>query len=289
MTHFFDEHVEREFIKLQECMGKGEEAVLLFHRLPGQTGPSDNYPSFVIRNEDIKGLGFEMMQDRIVPGHLAFLTILFARSNPEFTHYWTIEQDVRYTGDWRSFFTSANKSTSDLLTTHIRKYGEEPDWWWWNTLKPRKSIPREEYLRSYNPIYRLSRRAVDCLDDALQRGCQGHSEVIVPSILYHAELQVEDIGGTGSFVRSRNFGRHYSSITLKNGNLMYGGTFNNGPPRVRPGWHKNRLYHSVKAQSDSRTNFRLWLQNLILHIRALTKSIVWRCMLVISRNRASNK
>lgn len=289
MTHFFDEHVEREFVKLKESMGGEKNVFLLYHRLPGQPRPKEGYPSFVVTNEDIKSLGFDMMQDRIVPGHLVFLTILFAQAHPEFAQYWTIEQDVRYMGDWQNFFQDVNESSADLLTAHVRRFREEPNWWWWRTFDyPKQVIPIEACLRSFNPIYRLSRQAVQLLEKALRDGCQGHSEVIVPTILQKNEMLVEDFGGIGDFVRPRNKRRHYSSITFKNGRLRYGGTFATAPARTGPGWRRNRLYHPVKAQLDNENRIFPVLKTRILHLQMLFRSLAWRLVLKASQTCTSD-
>lgn len=280
MTHFFDEHVENEFLNLQAQL-KGDGSVyLLYHRLPGHPLPDASYPSFVITNDDIKCLGFNMMQDSIVPGHLVFMTILFARANIDFEYIWTIEQDVRFTGNWRSFFREVNQSSADLLTTHVRRYREEPNWWWWKSFHwSQVPLSVDKCLRSFNPINRLSRKAVELVNDSLKRGCLGHSELIVPTLIYNHGMLVEDIGGTGDFVRKKNKRRHYSSVTFKNGRMMHAGSFAAAPARSKPGMRKNRLYHPVKAQLETKKEFFPRLKGWYLKLLILARSFAWQVLM----------
>ena len=276
LTHFLDEYVREEFEKLESSMRAHEDAILLYHQLPGAPQPLGFSSSFIITNDDIERLGFAMMQKAIVPGHLAFLTLLFARANPEYDNYWTVEQDVRFTGEWQTFFSDVNRSEADLLTAHLRGYKDEPDWRWWHTFRdPAQPIARENRIRSFNPIYRLSSRALQSLDMALQRGCEGHSEVLVPTVLVHSGHLVKDFTLLGNLAGIFGTKRHYTSITLKSGTLRYGGTFRTRPVRCRAGWRRSMLYHPVKEQRDCRNYFVEVISEIIGQSILNSWSLIW--------------
>lgn len=254
-------------------MRTGEDAILLYHQQPGAAQPLGYSSSFVITNDDIIGLRFAMMQKAIVPGHLAFLTLLFARANPNYDYYWTVEQDVRFTGDWQKFFANTNRSEADLLTAHLRVFADEPDWRWWHSFRePQMPIARENRIRSFNPIYRLSNRALKFLDSSYQNGCEGHSEVLVPTMLKYNGFMTEDFN---SLCKRFSTKRHYTSITLKSGTLRYGGTFRTRPVRGRAGWRRNMLYHPVKVQRGVRNYFFEAISEMIGQSTLRFWSLLW--------------
>jgi hypothetical protein len=70
----------------------------------------------------------------VVPGNCHLALIDFVRHHDDFDHYWVIEYDVRFTGDWAVFFNAFAEDDADLLGCHIRRRHDEPCWNWWPTL-----------------------------------------------------------------------------------------------------------------------------------------------------------
>lgn len=281
LTHFVDRHVTSEFENLRKEVGALGRVVLLYHQLPHSELPGEEFEPYVVTDEMIKELGFRMMQDTIVPGHLVFLTVLFARAHPHYDYYWTIEQDVRFTGKWRSLFDDLNGNDADLLAPHIRKQSDEPDWYWWQSFSfPSANIDRKDRLRAFIPFYRLSRKAVQYIDNSLQLGCQGHTEVLVPTVLKYGRFKISDVRSTSRLGIST---KYYTSITLKNGLLRFGGTFRYRPASRRAGWRKNKLYHPVKAGQQATARSQIWASYLKGILRYRLKSWLWRLNLLRAR------
>jgi hypothetical protein len=192
-------------------------------------------------------LGFPVIGNSIVPGHAHFPVFRYiSRARNRAASYWIIEYDVRFTGDWGYLLDHFSDSDAGLITSHIRRHAEEPDWPWWDLHHPEKEIPPAERIRSFNPIYRISSDAVDYLAKAFKSGWKGHNEVILPTLLKNGGFTITDMGGNGDYAESKN--RFYTSISDKNGKLLTG-TFRHKPPMNRAGYRQNFLYHPVKEEA----------------------------------------
>ena len=75
------------------------------------------------------------MGSALIPGNAHLADLSFYEAHPEYDYCWTIEYDVRFSGSWAVFFEEFQNNTADLLATHVRRYEEEPAWYWWGTLR----------------------------------------------------------------------------------------------------------------------------------------------------------
>jgi hypothetical protein len=190
-----------------------------------------------------------MIGPSFFPGHVGFPLLQFFRDNADFDYYWVIEYDVRFSGNWRFFFEFFKDRRHDFLTCHIRNYVDEPDWPWWSLDHPRKSIPLSERLRSFNPIYRLSKAALSFLHESLSDRWCGHNEVVWPTLLQHNGFKIMDIGGKGRFVPPRMEENFYTESESSSNGALKHGTMRYRPSFWKVGQEKNKLYHPVKPLS----------------------------------------
>lgn len=179
------------------------------------------------------------------PGNVELPVLLFFKAHPEYSHYWTIEYDVRFTGSWDRLFTHFDDSDADLLGTTLTHHDRIPDWYHWPSLDvTAKEVPPESHRRGFFPIYRLSHHALSQLDSDYQDGVKGHFECLIPTLLHHAGLKIEDIGGDGEYVKPGNRNRFYRNTPQRG--ALTPGTFVYRPVMQRPGKEPNMLWHPVK-------------------------------------------
>jgi Protein of unknown function (DUF3405) len=151
----------------------------------------------------LKSIGYSPITNTLVPGSNHFPVLEFSRNFPRYEYVWTMEYDVWFSGSWMTFFQAVDRP-ADLLTAKIRNYWDDPEWYWWRSIyvsvKPRQCSNPQGYwpaqaLASFNPLYRLSRRAALHLrNECLNQGWIGHHELIMPTLLDMAEMIVEDFG-----------------------------------------------------------------------------------------------
>lgn len=192
---------------------------------------------FVFTSDVLNELGYTPIEKgKLVPGSNHFPLLKFFKENQCYDHYWLVEDDVRFSGDWKDFFDSFASSTSDFLSSVIETKAENPNWYWWTSLKAgNEVIAEEKLLRSFNPIYRLSRQALACIDAYLRIGWIGHHEVLLPTLLYNKGFLVEDFGGVGAFVCPENKAKFYNDTSMRIAPVL-------------PDDRKNYLFHPVKEE-----------------------------------------
>jgi len=161
----------------------------------------------------------------------------FFLKNPAYEYYWCIEDDVSFSGNWNDFFKNVSADLDyDFITSHIRRSSDVRGWPWWKTLSSTEGkVDRKEMWNSFNPIYRISNKALQYIDTCLKEGYSGHHEVLMPTLLKNAGFKLADFGTKGNHVTST---LSYCTLT----------TMRWKPVFFVPGFKKNKLYHPVKAK-----------------------------------------
>lgn len=169
-------------------------------------------------------------------------------------HLWVCEYDVDFAGRWDDLFVRYVDNDADLLTTTLLYRHEQPRWPWWRTAAAPPCVPKERWVRSLNPLMRLSRSFLTAYAEAMADDrWQGHYEFTLTSAALHTGLVVEDLGGEGSFVPP---GRERTAYVGRSPLVpSRGRTFGFRPVRHRyfheqPGSfeHPGLLYHPVKPE-----------------------------------------
>lgn len=182
----------------------------------------------------------------LVPGNLDLLYLYFAQREPGYSRYWFVEYDVVYTGTWADLFMTFENSTAGLVGTTLRSYDNNPNWPWWSSLDPASDLAQAKWRRGFFPIIRLNRHLLKLVDEAYRAGWSGHSEAVLPTLASSYDLELEDIGGTGSYVNDGNENRFYRNTPGENG--LSPGTFVYRPALPRPGFRSGTLWHPVKPE-----------------------------------------
>lgn len=192
---------------------------------------------FVFTSDVLKELGYTPIErGKLVPGSNHFPLLKFYKENQGYDYYWLVEDDVRFSGEWKDFFGSFASCTSDFLSSVIETKAENPTWCWWTCLKTgNEVIAEEKLLKSFNPIYRLSSQALVCIDAHLRIGWMGHYEVLLPTLLYNKGFLLEDFGGEGTFVRPENNAKFYDDTSMRIAPVL-------------PDDRKSYLFHPVKEE-----------------------------------------
>jgi hypothetical protein len=253
LTHVWAPELAVEFEKL--CSLKGPDVphvwLLLDSRTTGATSLAERYPRcHVFEEKRLFQLPYPRLEGHGLINHPHFPVFDFFLSHGNYENYWVIEYDVRYTGRWETLLSSFQSYDHDLVTSHIRRYAQEPSWFWWDTLHhPTKEIVRTRYVRSFNVIYRISNRALEFMHQAQSDGWRGYAEVSFPTLLLDGGFRLLDFGGKGEFTLPEYRNRFYTTHSSRSGNLGLFGTMRYRPSRARAGMRKNKIYHPVKPEA----------------------------------------
>ncbi|HEY3530062.1 MAG TPA: hypothetical protein VGK78_13020 [Nocardioides sp.] len=115
-------------------------------------------------------------------------------------HLWLCEYDVDFAGRWGDLFARFADDEADLLTTTVMYRHEQPTWPWWHSARAPHDVPEERWVRSFNPLMRVSPRLLSAYASAMSEEWQGHYEFTLVTAAVAAGLSVADLGGEGSFV-----------------------------------------------------------------------------------------
>lgn len=264
--------LEKEFQSLLEL--DADVWLVLDRRTPGADAIAARYPRHHLFDENqLLALPYPRLHGNGVIHHAHFVLLDFFQAHAGYHRYWVIEYDVRYSGSWRQFFRTVDSCDFDLITTHVRRYADEPRLHWWSTLEhPSKRIPREQFIRSFNVIYGMSRRALEFVRASLLDGWRGHPEVALPTLLSEGGFRVLDMGGSGEFTPEFLRNTMYTSWATSSGYLSPSGTLRFRPARLAAGDLPDRLYHPVKPSHlleswQQRVKLTvLWVKELGEHI-----------------------
>src|SRR5262245_41628143 len=236
-SHFISNALLRQYRKLAVSAEGLGDAWLLLQTDGARLGRNvSTNRVHIVSRADILAMGYPMIGPTIVPGHAHFPLLHFYHKHPHYRYYWFIEYDVRFSGDWRALFNPFAEIEADFISAHIHPHRDQPAWPWWDLSHPTKSIEVGKRLRSMNPIYRISARALDCICNAHKDAWRGHFEVLLPTLLNHSGLTVADFGGVGNFVPAGMKNKFYVASLPSREGLLQGGTLRYRPAFVRAGF-----------------------------------------------------
>lgn len=246
-TNFVSDEVTAEYTKLRRDAGSRGQAWLLL-QTEGNLMPWNRGRVYPWCLADCAGLGYAPLGNSIIPGRAQLPIFKFFLDHPEYRYYWLIENDVRFTGDWSVLFDAFRDIDADLLTSHIRRYEDEPDWPLYPLSHPRQTIPPQRWLRCFHPIYRISHRALVFLHEVQREGWVGHSELLMPTLLHVNAFRLVDFGGEGRFVLPGMRNRFYRDAPANPAGELVHGTMRYRPVRTGVGSKRNKLYHPIKPR-----------------------------------------
>lgn len=251
-AHTINEFIFSQYYVLKKAVEKRADLYLL---LEGDESIKSLLPadvqSYVFSIDSLKELKYNPIGETLIPGNNHFPVFLFYRDFPNYDYYWNIEYDVYFHGDWCAFFTAFDGIDADFISSHIEYFGQRPSWNWWNTMNVKTlSIPQQEYIKSFNPIYRISNIALNYLNQVLSEGNSGHHEVFIPTILNNGGFLLLDYGGFGNFTPPEFNDRfyyvpyilddYYADTTMR-----YRPLFDR--EKIEETSCNNKLYHPVKC------------------------------------------
>ncbi len=275
ISHRLNDSVVARFEKLQQEVPTGHRVFFIYDATEASDAElaeardtvGDAFWQFEIpeiMDVDYPGSPTETNREASLFGNIGHLFLHFADAEPRFSRYWFVEYDVACSGQWSEFFGAFADSNADLLGTTLTSYGRSPDWRWWQTFDPEPDLDKSEWLRGFFPLVGLSRAAVKQLDEGYRAGWSGHQEVLLPTILNHAGLEIEDIGGDGPYVAPENVNRFYTN-TPERASLSPG-TLTFRPARPGPGLARGKLWHPVKPDQGYVSAYVQQLKHRVLSV-----------------------
>ncbi len=281
LTNKESQVVISQYEAIRKAIPEKADVFIAFHFNNGIPGRFKNVNLFRFNNSILSELGYKALGNTLVPGNNHFPLFKFYLEYQAYENYWIIEDDVRFNGSWSSFFNTFFDFKSDFTSCQIRHWNEDPNWYWWNSLKhPSKTMLPEKRLASFNPIYRISKKALEFLDRCLKDNWQGHHEVLFPSLLNDGGYQLADFGGSGKYVLPGFENKFYLNYNGQINDIPTEGTMRFRPSFGFTGHYKNKLYHPVKNFDEKTDQFHQttdlrwqWINQMDLISRPVIKNL----------------
>lgn len=216
LTNRTDYAVRERYHKLVNDYGRKADVFLLFDRSASMY--CDELSGFErVYTFSVQGLlddGYSALESGFL-GNCHYPLLKFHKDYPEYDYCWVVEDDVLFSGDWSLLFDTFSDDPADLVAAYIRKYEDEPNWCWWSSVRVPEGVAlsRDDLYASFNPVNRLSAKALECLEKEMRNGWRGHFEAVVPTVIAKHGMVLRDFGGTGRFVRNGDVGRFYMEKT----------------------------------------------------------------------------
>lgn len=249
LSNMNNREIFKNYIDIKKSTKGLGDLFLLYHqttyRLPKWIRHC-NYYAFSYSS--LSELNYNSIESSLVPGSNHFPVLEFYLKYPLYDYYWCIEDDMRFSGNWKYFFDKIIECKQDFLSCHIRKYASDPHWTWWKALShPHLNFSIDNRLKSFNPIYRISNNALKFIHFSLLNKWCGHHEVLLPTLLYHAGYKIGDWGGEGEFVM-QGFRNLFYACEGNDDEQSMQSTVRWRPTMKKIGQSKNKLYHPVKTK-----------------------------------------
>lgn|GEM_PF-994314 len=284
-----DDELLGQFGRLSDAVSDSDGCRLLLDGSSGSALSRFSNECYTFDPAGLERLGYPLFRSpKIVPGSAHYPVLLFFKDFPDFDHYWLVENDVRFSGDWRTLFDYYEDDDADFISAHLRDYSDEPDWCWWNLEHPEEAIDPRQRLRSFNPLCRFSRRALAYVDRMHREGWVGHSEVLLPTLLKMGGYRIVDFGGKGRYVRQEDRERFYTEEESSSPDGGLKGTLRYRPCFERAGSLSGKIYHPVKSQTATELKAQIESLNQVVaerdkalarlegELKAIHESKLWR-------------
>lgn len=247
LTHEINNVILRNIHKINEEKGERDFFVLVH----GKQNTSDvEVPSYHFTLEQLKSQNYQMLEEDSIFASVHLVLLYFFKKFPDYKRYWFIEYDVEFGGNWQYLFDTYIESNADFITSYIQRYTKNEHWPWWKLEHPQKIIQISDRIRSFNPIYRISNRALQFLSEELKTGWKGHGEVLISTLLHLNNFELLDLSDGGDFNNPHypNFYKESANFPSEDFRFLKLGSHRYRPSMRKAGLRK-LIYHPVKMDS----------------------------------------
>lgn len=245
ILYLTDKENRQSFLRFsEEATNTYSDVFVLFHQKNTHTLTQETLHCQVIpfTSDILFQSGYKPIGDSLVPGNAQFPLLRFFVEYPHYDYYWVIEDDVCFSDNWAKFFKTFDKDASDLLASYITHYNDDTTWTWWYTFSSAgEAVKLSDMVRSFNPIYRLSNRALKVIHEKMSRGWSGHFEVLIPTILSTQGMKMTDLGNNKNIDYVNNEYSFYDRDTMSH-----------MPLRIQAK-RQGMIYHPIKEKISEKS------------------------------------
>lgn len=190
-THFIDDNVIDHLNILKEQI-KDADIYVLFNDTENKC-TLENENIYYFNSDVVAKHGFVMhyyypyfpknVNKEFYKNNFEYGLFCFYKDHPNYNNYWVIEYDVIYTGNWNDLILKYERN--DFVSSNILTYDQCKTWHMWENdqLTHYQTIIPKVKIKSFNPIFKISRKALKDLILLNHKGNYGFYEIYFPSVL----------------------------------------------------------------------------------------------------------
>lgn len=195
LTHIYNEAIDRQLWKLHDEVEDMADIFVAYQKDKYSLHVPLKFATAPFGLDDINELGYRTWGNALLDGNMHLVWLDLFHRFPSYDYYWFLEYDVRFNGNWKSFFSVFEESGCDFVSSHIETRRDNPAWFGWNCMRlVNLKIQDSLLLKSFDPICRLSSRALSLLDERCTLGDIGNLEILLPTLFQYYKLTTCDIG-----------------------------------------------------------------------------------------------
>lgn len=246
ITHVYNKAIEEQLLLLQAAIQNSATLFVAYQEEAVRPSLPEGILPFGFTVRELNLLGVRTWKCSMQDGNSHTIMLDFFKIHSDFDYFWFIEYDVRFSGNWSTFFSFFQNKDEDFISSHILNFEENPEWSHWNDLfLMNLDLNENDRLSSFNPICRLSYRALALLEERCSLGDYGHLEVLLPTLFKYYKLNIKDLGGMGRYTYKVSPNLFYQNYMAENNENICTHRFR---PMVKKEEIKiaNKIYHPVK-------------------------------------------
>lgn len=110
-SHFVNQFIIQKIKKLQSDLNTNIYDIILLLNIDDgcEWNVPDDILCFTTNCESTNELGYEPIDETLIPGSCHFPMLRFYKGHPSYEFYWLLEYDVMYTGNWSTLMDECDK------------------------------------------------------------------------------------------------------------------------------------------------------------------------------------
>lgn len=131
-THIINDFVLAKYRRLRKELDENKyDVVLLVNKNDDSDySVSKDVACFYTDCDSLNELCYDPIEETLLPGSCHFPVLRFFLDNKRYNHYWFVEYDVEFTGEWNVFMEDCDENLSDydFLSCYIEMFEPEKKW-----------------------------------------------------------------------------------------------------------------------------------------------------------------
>ena len=122
VAHFFSDLIIERYKKIRADLPIDKYDVVILLNMDVLPEGNSNLPLITYSCKQLSTLGYMPICETLLPGSCPFPGLAFSKEHHEYSHYWFVEYDVVFNGNWKNLMGDYECDGSDFISCYVEKY-----------------------------------------------------------------------------------------------------------------------------------------------------------------------